>query len=167
TALAAHALRAALRAHGVVVNGDVRVKELGDFVGDAVADQGLPIELARHESQTLEDIVQRVNKWSINWLADRVIMTAAALSRRTTPSMEVALEEMYAWLQRHSHVSKESVVLDTGSGLSYRTRITPQELVSVVRAAGGFVEGMDESCSRAWLESLAVGGRDGTLRHRF
>ena len=31
---AAHALRAALRAHGVTVNGDVRVAELGDFVGD-------------------------------------------------------------------------------------------------------------------------------------
>lgn len=167
TALAAHALRAALRAHGVVVNGDVRVKELGDFVGDAVADQGLPIELARHESQTLEVIVQRVNKWSVNWLADRVIMTAAALSRRTTPSMEIALEEMYAWLQRHSRVSKESVVIDTGSGLSYRTRITPQELVAIVRAAGGFVDGMDASCSKAWLDSLAVGGRDGTLRHRF
>lgn len=167
TALAAHALRAALRAHQVTVNGDVRVMELGDFIGASVAAKGLPIELARHESQTLEDIVTRVNKWSVNWLADRVIMTAAALSRRTKPSMSVAIEEMYAWLQRHPHISKDAVVLDTGSGLSYRTRITPHALVKIVRAAGGFTEGCGEDLSSAWLESLSIGGRDGTLRHRF
>ncbi len=167
TALAAHALRAALRAHQVAVNGDVRVMELGDFIGASVAAKGLPIELARHESQTLEDIVTRVNKWSVNWLADRVIMTAAALSRRTTPSMSVAIEEMYAWLQRHPHISKDAVVLDTGSGLSYRTRITPHALVKIVRAAGGFTESCGEDLSSAWLESLSIGGRDGTLRHRF
>jgi serine-type D-Ala-D-Ala carboxypeptidase/endopeptidase (penicillin-binding protein 4) len=166
TAVAAHSLRAALRAHQIVVNGDVRVKELGDFIGDSVGANGLPVELARHESQTLQDIVTRVNKWSVNWLADRVIMTAAALSRRTTPSMEVAIDAMYAWLQRHS-LSKQDVIIDTGSGLSYRTRITPQELVKIVRAAGGFASGADEDLSKAWLESLAIAGRDGTLRHRF
>jgi D-alanyl-D-alanine carboxypeptidase/D-alanyl-D-alanine-endopeptidase (penicillin-binding protein 4) len=166
TAIAAHSLRAALRAHHVVVNGDVRVAELGDFIGSSVAANGLPVELARHESQTLEDIVRRVNKWSVNWLADRVIMTAAALARRTTPSMDVAVESMHAWLQRHS-LSKNDIVIDTGSGLSYRTRITPQELVKIVREAGGFSQNANESLSKAWLESLAIAGRDGTLRHRF
>jgi D-alanyl-D-alanine carboxypeptidase/D-alanyl-D-alanine-endopeptidase (penicillin-binding protein 4) len=167
TAVAAHALRAALRAHQVGVTGDTRVMELGDFIGDSVGAKGLPIELARHESQTLQDIVTRVNKWSINWLADRVIMTAAALSRRTTPSMDIAVDEMYAWMQRHAQLSKDSVVIDTGSGLSYRTRITPQELVAIVRSAGGFAAGTDENLAKAWLGSLSIAGTDGTLRHRF
>jgi len=167
TAVASHALRAALRAHSVVVNGDVRVMELGDFIGDSVGAKGLPIELARHESQTLQDIVTRVNKWSVNWLADRVIMTAAALARRTTPSMDVAVDAMYAWLQRHPNLSKDQVVIDTGSGLSYRTRITPEELVSIVRNAGGFVDGTDAGLAKAWLGSLSIAGTDGTLRHRF
>jgi D-alanyl-D-alanine carboxypeptidase/D-alanyl-D-alanine-endopeptidase (penicillin-binding protein 4) len=167
TAVASHALRAALRAHNIGVNGDVRVVELGDFIGTSVGAKGLPVELARHESQTLQEIVTRVNKWSINWLADRVIMTAAALSRRTTPSMDVAIEAMYGWLQRHTNLSKDRVVIDTGSGLSYRTRITPQELVSIVRNAGGFVDGTDESCASAWLDSLSIAGTDGTLRSRF
>jgi D-alanyl-D-alanine carboxypeptidase/D-alanyl-D-alanine-endopeptidase (penicillin-binding protein 4) len=167
TAVAAHALRAALRAHQVTVNGDTRVMELGDFIGEAVGTRGIPAELARHESQTLQDIVTRVNKWSINWLADRVIMTAAALSRRTVPSMDIAVDEMYAWLQRHPQLSKDSVVIDTGSGLSYRTRITPQELVAIVRSAGGFADGTDESLAKAWLGSLSIAGTDGTLRHRF
>src|SRR5262249_9571601 len=67
---AAHMLRAALRAHSIKVTGDVRVMELGDFVGDSVGAHGLPIELARHESLPLQDIIARVNKWSVNWLAD-------------------------------------------------------------------------------------------------
>jgi serine-type D-Ala-D-Ala carboxypeptidase/endopeptidase (penicillin-binding protein 4) len=167
TAVAAHSLRAALRAHQVVVNSDVRVMELGDFIGDSVGATGLPVELARHESQSLQDIVTRVNKWSVNWLADRVIMTAAALTRRTVPSMDIAIEEMYAWLQRHPQLGKDSVVIDTGSGLSYRTRMTPQELVKIVRAAGGYVAGTDESISKAWLGSLSIAGTDGTLRHRM
>ncbi|HEY5950201.1 MAG TPA: D-alanyl-D-alanine carboxypeptidase/D-alanyl-D-alanine-endopeptidase [Kofleriaceae bacterium] len=167
TAVAAHTLIAALRAHQVVVSGDTRTMELGDFIGDSVGAKGLPIELARHESQSLQDIVTRVNKWSINWLADRVIMTAAALSRRTTPSMDIAVDEMYAWLQRHPQLSKDSVVIDTGSGLSYRTRITPQELVSIVRSAAGFTDGSDVDISKAWLGSLSIAGTDGTLRHRF
>lgn len=167
TAVACHALRAALRARHVVVNGDMRVAELGDFIGTTVGAKGLPVELARHESATLQDIVTRINKWSVNWLADRVIMTAAALSRREQPSMDLAVEAMYAWLQRHSQLSKERVVIDTGSGLSYRTRITPQELVAIVRAAGGFAPGSDESLAKAWVGSLSVAGRDGTLRHRF
>ena len=167
TALAAHAFKAALRMHNIAVNGDMRVMELGDFIGDSVGAKGLPIELARHESQTLQDIVMRVNKWSINWLADRVIMTAAALNRRTVPSMDIAIDAMYAWLQRHSQLTKDSVIIDTGSGLSYRTRMTPQELVTIVRTAGGYVAGADEASCKAWVDSLSIAGTDGTLRSRF
>lgn len=167
TAVASHALIAALRAHQVTVTGGMRVMELGDFIGSSVGDKGLPVDLARHESEALQDIVRRVNKRSINWLADRVVMTAAALSRRTTPTMEGALDAMYAWLQRHSQLDRDDVVLDTGSGLSYRTRITPQDIVSVIRAAAGFEPGCDEQNAKAWLDSLSIAATDGTLRHRF
>jgi len=164
---AAHQLRAALRAHGVTVNGDVRISELSDFVGGAANAGGLPTELGRHDSAQLADIVTHINKYSINWLADRVIMTAAALSRRTTPSMDVALDAMYAWLARHPKLSKPDVLVDTGSGLSYRTRISPHELVSVVRDAAGFTDSIDPKIAHAWLDSLSIAGTDGTLVHRF
>ena len=167
TAVAAHALRAALRAHQITVTGDVSVKELGDFISDATLAGSLPVELARHESARLAEIVAHVNKWSINWLADRVIMTAAALTRHQTPSMELALEAMYGWLGRHPHVDKADAILDTGSGLSYKTRITARELVSIVRSAAGFSSDGDPFLGRAWIESLSIGGTDGTLTHRF
>jgi D-alanyl-D-alanine carboxypeptidase/D-alanyl-D-alanine-endopeptidase (penicillin-binding protein 4) len=167
TAHAAHAFRAALRAHHVDVYGDVRVEELGEFIGDAVAAGALPVELARHQSVPLAQIVAHTNKWSINWLADRIIMTAAALSKQTAPTMQLAVDAMYSWLARHTHVNKDDVLVDTGSGLSYKTRISPHELVAVVRSAGGYGADRDDVLSHAWLESLAIGGNDGTLSHRF
>jgi D-alanyl-D-alanine carboxypeptidase/D-alanyl-D-alanine-endopeptidase (penicillin-binding protein 4) len=167
TLVSAHALRAALKNHGITVTGDTHIAELGDFVGDTVKGHALPIELARHESPELQEIVRRVNKWSINWLADRVIMTAAALSSRTTPTMDGAVSAMYGWLQRHPQLKKDEVTIDTGSGLSYRTRISPEELVKVVRSAGGFADGTDQQAAKAWLDSLSIAGTDGTLRSRF
>lgn len=168
TATAAYGLIAALRARSIAVSGGLRVRELGDYVGDVVGASGLPVELARHDSQAVSDIVSRINKWSVNWLADRLIMTAAALSRREQPSMSLALDAMYGWLAAHPHLPKADIVLDTGSGLSYQTRITPAELVSVVRSAAGFAAGAaGTTLTDAWRRSLSVAGTDGTLQHRF
>ncbi|HWU88974.1 MAG TPA: D-alanyl-D-alanine carboxypeptidase/D-alanyl-D-alanine-endopeptidase [Kofleriaceae bacterium] len=168
TAAAAYALIASLRARQIAVSGELKLMELGEFVGASVTRGGLPVELGRHESLPVSDIVARINKWSINWLADRLIMTAAALVARKPPSMELGLEAMYAWLSRHPHLGKPGVVLDTGSGLSYNTQISPQALVSVVRSAAGFVAGdTTRSAADAWLGSLSVAGTDGTLAHRF
>ncbi len=166
TATAAYALIAALRAHSIGVTGELATMELGEFVGESVS-SGLPIELGRHDSDTVADIVMRINKWSINWLADRLIMTASGLTHRAAPSMALAVDAMYAWLDRHPKVPKAKIVIDTGSGLSYRTQITPHELVSIVRSAGGFAGDSDVAAAKAWLHSLSVAGTDGTLMHRF
>ena len=166
TATAGYALKGALAARNIHVAGDLKFLELGDFVGEAVGAGTLPIELGRHESRPLSDIVTRVNKWSINWLADRVIMTAAALTRRQPPSMELALDAMYAWLARHPHIAKSDLYVDTGSGLSYRTKISPTELVSIVRSAAGYAQDSDPTLGAAWTSSLSIAGTDGTLRHR-
>jgi len=167
TTNAAYSMISALEMNGVHVIGEMKTMELGDFVGDTVLTGGLPIELGRHESEPLADIVRHVNKWSINWLADRVVMTAAALSKREQPSMEIALDAMYNWLSRHPHITKTSATIDTGSGLSYRTQITPTDLVSVVRAAAGFTGDTDPKLADAWIHSLSIAGNDGTLRSRF
>jgi D-alanyl-D-alanine carboxypeptidase/D-alanyl-D-alanine-endopeptidase (penicillin-binding protein 4) len=165
TAAAAQLLRAAMRAHQIDVKGNVSSRELGDFIGAAVTAGGLPAELARHDSATLAEIVTKVNKWSINWLADRVIETTAGLAHRQAPTMAGALDAMYDWLDRHTHVAKADVLVDSGSGLSYHTRITARELVAVVRDAAGFTA--PNAGSQAWLGSLSIGGTDGTLGRRF
>ena len=164
-AAAAYALIAALRARQIALTGTPKSGELGPFVGGTVSGGELPIELGRHDSQTVGEIIAKINKWSINWLADRLVMTAAALSRNKPPTMELAVDAMYAWLDRNPRL-KRGIVLDTGSGLSYRTQISPRELVSVVRSAGGFSRPADAT-STAWLRSLSIVGTDGTLQHRF
>jgi serine-type D-Ala-D-Ala carboxypeptidase/endopeptidase (penicillin-binding protein 4) len=167
TATAASALIGALRARSITVGGGWKTAELGDFVGISVARGALPVELGRHDSIPITEIVSIVNKWSVNWLADRLVMTAAGLSKGQPPTMDLAVAAMYRWLDRHPHVPKKSVVLDTGSGLSYQTQISATDLVSVVRSAAGFAKGSDPALAKVWTTSLAVAGIDGTLRYRF
>src|SRR5262249_45438837 len=168
TIAAAYWMIAALRAHRIAAGGDLKQLELGDFVGATVALGSLPVELGRHESRPVADIVATINKWSINWLADRLIMTAAGLTARKPPSMELGLEAMYAWLARHPHLGKQGIVLDTGSGLSYNTQISSQELGSIARSAPGSApDDPSRPTADAWLHSLSVAGTDGTLTNRF
>jgi len=96
-----------------------------------------------------------------------VIMTAAALVKQQPPSMELALAAMYDWLVRHPRITKNDLVVDTGSGLSYHTRATAHELVSILRSAAGFTPDGDTTLSRVWLDSLSIAGTDGTLSSRF
>jgi len=81
--------------------------------------------------------------------------------------MELALTAMYDWLVRHPRIAKGDLVVDTGSGLSYHTQITTHELVSIVRSAAGFFPDNDDEAAHAWVDSLSVGGTDGTLTNRF
>ena len=167
---AAHAMRAGLRAAGVEVRGDVRVEEFEDVVANAATAGWIPLELVRHESARLGDIVAQVNKRSINWLADRVIMTAAARAYGGLPSMEIAIEAMYRWLGAHTTIPREKIVVDSGSGLSRRTRFSAKQIVDVMRTAAGFAPGpqpVEAAKAQAYLSSLSVGGVDGTLKWRF
>jgi serine-type D-Ala-D-Ala carboxypeptidase/endopeptidase (penicillin-binding protein 4) len=168
---AAYSLRAGLRAAGVEVTGDVRVAEFEDVVGRAAAAGWIPLELARHESAPLAAIVAQVNKRSINWLADRVVMTAAARAYGGLPSMESAIDAMYRWLAQHTTYDRENLVVDTGSGLSRKTQFSARQIVDVLRIASGFTdpdgESVDHECAQAYIDSLSIAGSDGTLRRRF
>jgi D-alanyl-D-alanine carboxypeptidase/D-alanyl-D-alanine-endopeptidase (penicillin-binding protein 4) len=165
-----YALRQFLRAAGVEVTGGVRLADFDGYTREALAAGYLPIELARHRSQSMQELVSRVNKRSLNWLADRLLMTAGSeMSRGGPPSMETGLEAMYAWLER-TGLDRRHIVIDTGSGLSHRTQITARHLVRVLRTAAGYTgeitrQGLLDPGT--FLASLAVGGVDGTLRGRF
>jgi D-alanyl-D-alanine carboxypeptidase/D-alanyl-D-alanine-endopeptidase (penicillin-binding protein 4) len=169
----AHLLRQALRDAGIEVRGDVHIASLGDYVGASLRAGILPLPLADHRSAALSKILQRVNKRSTNWLADRIIMTAAVDRYGGAPSMEKAVDAMYAWLGRRTGLDRDDLIVDTGSGLSYRTRVSTRQIVQIVRAATGLGDTDPLHAARrgerwrAYRASLAVGGRDGTLRHRF
>ncbi len=149
----------------------MRLAEFDAYTGEAAAAGWLPVELSRHRSKSVEELVARVNKRSTNWLADRLLMTAGAeFDGGGLPSMKKGVEAMHRWLEK-SGVKVADIVLDTGSGLSHKTQITARHLVTVLRAAAGFTSRVAQPKSlldpSIYLRSLAVGGVDGTLRGRF
>lgn len=168
---AAHLLRQLLRDAGVTVTGDVRVVELGDYMDQSIRNGFIPVPLAEHESQRLADIVRRVNKRSTNWLADRLIFTAAGRYYKEKPSREAANNLMYEWLDRHTGLQRDDLVVDGGSGLSYKTELSAKQVVKVLRAGLGIadkaMDAPDDPVYAAYRDSLAIGGKDGTIRHRY
>ncbi len=170
----AYALRAALVRAGIEVTGTPQQREFADYVRDA-GDSYLPVELAAHSSKTLAAIVRRTNKKSINRLADRVVMTAGAAAYGGEPSMEKGVRLMRAWLAQRADIPADQVRLDSGSGLSYQTRISARQVVRVLREATGLRGAAetddnaapDDPVADAYRASLAIAGTDGTLRHRF
>lgn len=164
-----YAVRQALRQAGVEVSGGIRLADFDTYHQEAVEAGFLPIELGRHRSKSMNELVARVNKRSLNWLADRLLMTAGGEATGGPPSLEHGIEAMYRWLERSGNDRKQ-IVVDTGSGLSHRTRITARQLVRVLRAAAGFNDKHERHGlldPAIYLASLAVGGVDGTLRGRF
>ncbi len=171
-----HTLRAALETAGVAVTGDVRRQPFDDYVTAANHQRYLPVELARHESARMADIITLINKRSINYLADGVLMTAGAHKFGGDPTMSKGLKVVYEWLSLRARISPDEVLLDTGSGLSYRTQLSAKNIVRVLRVALGYkargAKGLAVAPHASQLDavfrhSLAVAGVDGTLRRRF
>ncbi len=79
--------------------------------------------------------------------------------------MKDGVELMLTWLA-HIGVDPSKVVLDTGSGLSYNSRLSAKQIVTVLRAAAGYSTEASPKTD-AFRDSLAIGAVDGTLRGRF
>jgi PBP4 family serine-type D-alanyl-D-alanine carboxypeptidase len=166
----AYAVRELLREAGVDVAGGVRVEEFDAYVAKANEAGYLPVELARSESAPIGELVARTNKRSLNYLADRLVMTAGAMRHGGSPSMQKAITAMHEWLES-AGVNPRKLLIDTGSGLSYQTQLTARQIVNVLRVGLGFQPHVDAQgpCEHApvYQSSLSVGGVDGTLRGRF
>jgi serine-type D-Ala-D-Ala carboxypeptidase/endopeptidase (penicillin-binding protein 4) len=148
--LAARTLRKALAARGVKVVGR---HALGTAPGTAVP-------LAVHLSSRLAPIVQEMNRTSDNFVAEMLLKRLGALRDgvgTTAGGARVVLGEM-----RAAGIPTLGVHLADGSGLSSLDRVTATALAGVIRT------GMqDTRISQAFVASLAVAGRNGTLRSRL
>ncbi len=172
--LTAEVLRAALLDAGIEVEGGIRRVDFDTYVKAAqhAPTPYLPVELARHESARIGALVRRVNKRSINWLADALVKTAGAVTYGGVPDLGKGVHAMKSWLDRVAGIDPAQVTIDTGSGLSYKTMLTVKHIVRVLRTATGFTSGdgareEPPSLTDVFRHSLSVAGRDGTLRRRF
>ena len=148
--LAARALRDALVARGVEVDGR-------PGLGRAPADAAL---LAVDRSAPLSAIVRSMNRDSDNFTAEMLLKYLGTLDGQVGTSARGArtvLAEMEA-----ARIPVAGVRLVDGSGLSSLDRMTAQTLAAVIRA------GLENPRIRgAFVGSLAVAGRSGTLRSRL
>ena len=148
--LAARVLRNALVARKISVGGRIA---LGTAPSDAVA-------LATDTSAPLSSIVQRMNRDSDNFTAEMLLKHLGTLDGGLGTSARgaaVVIAEM-----RAARIPTAGVRLVDGSGLSSLDRMTARTLAAVIRA------GLENPGIRdAFVSSLAVAGRSGTLRTRL
>ena len=112
------------------------------------------------ESPPLYDIVRDVNKLSNNVMARQIFLTLGATASAAPATPVKSAEAVKSWLKSRK-LSIPGLVLENGSGLSRRERISAGGLARLLLAA-------DASPVRdEFASSLAVAATDGTVQRRF
>lgn len=162
---AALALRAALEGMGIEIDGDVRAHHLLPerlpSLRSLAKSQSRKVHdpLAEAPSASLRELIQVVNKDSVNLHAE-MLMREVALQESRVGSQEAAVANLQRFLAEAGLRTGEFILRD-GSGLSRHNLIAPSATVRLL-------EYMWNSSDReAYLASLPVAGRDGTLDWRF
>jgi len=134
----------------------------GRFAGrwrDGVAPAGAA-PFATLESPPLWDVVRDINKNSNNVMARQLFLTLATAHVPPPATTARATETVLSWLGERN-LKMPELVLDNGSGLSRRERISAGSLARLLVAA-------DRSALREeFASSLAVAAMDGTVQRRF
>jgi D-alanyl-D-alanine carboxypeptidase/D-alanyl-D-alanine-endopeptidase (penicillin-binding protein 4) len=149
----ARALRLALIANGVDVRGPAVD---ADDVHDMPPRPRAPI--ATHTSPPLSTLAVRLMKISQNLYAETLLKTLAPAAPRTA---ERGRAEVAAALQPWG-VGADSLIQRDGSGLSRYDFVTAEALVTILAHVNH-----DEPLRGAFVASLPIAGRDGTLSNRM
>jgi D-alanyl-D-alanine carboxypeptidase/D-alanyl-D-alanine-endopeptidase (penicillin-binding protein 4) len=140
----ASAFRLALVAEGVRVAGDSI--DIDDF--ESKPDVSGARTLVSHESAPLRQIVSSMMKVSQNQYAEMLLKAMGATQAR---------EVLRRW-----SIPDDSVVMADGSGLSRYNYVTSESLVRILQ-----IMRADVRHAPAFVETLPVAGRDGTLSRRL
>ncbi len=127
-------------------------------------------ELLRHRSMPLSHLLQRINRPSNNRLAEALLRTTGAVLWGGRPTPGKGVRAMRWWLRRRAGLRNATPYVADGSGLSRRTRMSPRQIVRILRVLLGFVGPRDATArhhASVFRASLPVAGRNGTLRFRF
>lgn len=144
----------ALLLHGVFTR---LWRELGGEFSGAWRERATPasaIALATSESPTLGELVRDINKFSNNVMARQVFLTLGA---GTTAAADQAIR---AWLARKG-LDFPELVLDNGSGLSRRERISADHLARLLAVTWA------SPIMPELISSLPIVAVDGTAKKRY
>ncbi len=137
--------------------------ELGGSLSGGVRDGPVPADarpLAVLPSPTLAEVVRDINKFSNNVMARQLFLTLGMEAGRRPAGTEDADAAIRAWLDARG-LALPDLVLENGSGLSRRERISAEGLGRVLQAA------WKSAVMPELVASLPVTATDGTMRKRL
>lgn len=152
SAWAAATLGQALADFGITVGGSVRVG------GPPAGPLGI---VAEHRSAPLSEICRVINKDSNNFVADTLFKTLGAARYGLPGTLEKGSRAVAEWLAPLG-LEPSRFHLVNGSGLTHENRVRPLDLGKLLYRLYHTLELGPE-----FMQSLAVGGVDGTIHHRF
>jgi serine-type D-Ala-D-Ala carboxypeptidase/endopeptidase (penicillin-binding protein 4) len=154
---AAALMRASLAQAGITVRDDARV-EPTPVSRPGRAPRPL---LALHESAPLGILLRKINKDSENDYAERVLEAAGSEVYGGAPTGEKGVHLLREVIGELG-LPPSSYVPRNGSGLGHANRITAEAMAALLRSLY-----LDPRVGPELLQSLSVGGVDGTTRNRF
>lgn len=149
--VAVSALKRALQDAGIVVGGSTRI---GSVPSGATT-------VYTHRSRPLAEIVHDMNKHSNNFISEMLHRTLGAETFGPPATRAKGSTAVEGFL-RTCGVDTANLVITDGSGLSRSNRLTATALARVLVRLRG-----DPRLEAAFLDSLPIGGLDGTLRARM
>jgi D-alanyl-D-alanine carboxypeptidase/D-alanyl-D-alanine-endopeptidase (penicillin-binding protein 4) len=153
---AAALMRASLAAAGITVRDDARVEP----TPAPRPGRARPL-LALHESAPLAILLRKINKDSENDYAERVLEAAGSEVYGGAPTGEKGVHLLREVIGELG-LPPSSYVSRNGSGLGHANRITADAMAALLRSLY-----LDPRVGPELLQSLSVGGVDGTTRNRF
>jgi len=140
-------------------------KEMGGQLQGTVREGPAPADAKptfEQRSPALAEVVRDINKFSNNTMAQQLFLTLALQApgaRRPGPATpDAARETLSRWLADRTGELGPDTVIDNGSGLSRRGRITAQRLARLLEQT------YDSPAMSELMSSLPISGLDGTLR---
>lgn len=113
-------------------------------------------------SPRLAEIIDRVNKFSNNFMAEQVARTLGAEIFGAPGTWEKAAQAIGTFLIREVGLEEGSYAVGNASGLHDVNELTPQQLVQIL----SYMHDQPE-INTEYIASLAVTGGAGTLSHRL
>jgi len=112
------------------------------------------------ESPHLDELVRDINKYSNNLMTRLLLLTLGTERHEAPGTLEKGRQAVTEWLHSQQ-LGDAGFILDNGSGLSRKGRISARDLGGLLLAAYRGPQ------MPAFMASLAVAGVDGTLRKRL
>ena len=165
---AANLFVSALKAHGITIDGGAQTRDSRTPRSERF-DPSRAIELAFVSSRPLSEIVKATNKESVNLNAELILRTLGRERSKMLPPEpggkergddEAGAALIQLWLSR-AGITTQNIALHDGSGLSRLDLVTPESTARLLIAIS------KTASSQAFLESLPISGRDGTLGGRL